>query len=167
MFCVSNYSHSLFFHIFFLLFPAYLAQGKHSTCSKAISQWPHILEPPWKGKWWLNDKIHSVTKPCPCPSLGHDSLLYPFSPCISQHSQTSKWYLWSAQPFPAIYFRHHSKMRHKMKGVRWKISRESSVPEQRWDAAKKTDHSHWYRHEQKTQLGLSKKPLCCKQFLNI
>lgn len=77
-----------------------------------------------------------MTKPCPCPSLGHDSLLYSFSPCISQHSQTSKQYLWSSQPFPAIYFRHHSKMRQKMKGVRWKSRRQSSVPKQRWDTGK-------------------------------
>lgn len=155
-------------YFFSLLFPAYLAQGKHLTCSKAISEWPHVLEPIWKGKWWLNDKIHSVTKPCPCPSLGHDSLLYSFSPCISQHSPTSKWYLWSSQPFPAIYFCHHSKMRHKMKDVEMKEQeRESSVPKQRWNAAEKPDHSHWYRHEQKTQLALSKKPLRCKPFLNM
>lgn len=104
-----------FLSFFPVLFPAYLGQGEHLTCRKASYPWT-----PWKGKWGLNDKAYSVTKPCSCPPLGHYSLLYPFSPCISQHSQTSKWYLWSSQPFPAMYFRHHSKMSLKMKGVEMK-----------------------------------------------
>lgn len=151
-----------FLSFFPVLFPAYLGQGEHLTCRKASYPWT-----PWKQSGDSMTKPTQWKNPAPVPlwaitpycTLFHLALvsilrlqsgifdpLNLFLPCTSATIQkwVSRWKVW-----------------------RWKSRRESSVPKQRWDAAEKPDHSHWYRHEQKTQLAPSKKPLCCKQFLNM
>lgn len=172
MFRVSNYSHSLFF-FFFLVpssFRAGQALGMQQSCQSAASH-------PWTpGKWKYIPPtllLHSMTKPCPYPSLGHDPLPYSLSP-LWPLALVSVPRLQSPRGVfdPLSLFLPHTSLTIQKWDTRWKVwqwksRRESLIPKQRWDAAKKPDRSHRCRHEQETQLAPSKKPLCCKQFLKM
>ena len=172
MFRVSNYSHLLFF-LFSLvssLFRAGQELGVQQICQSTASH-------PWtpgKGKYIPPTLLpHSMTKPCPFPPLGHDPLLYPLSP-LWPLALVSVPRLQSPRGVfdPLSLFLPHASLTIQKWGTRWKVwrwksRRESLIPKQRWDAAKKPGHSHQCRHEQETQPTLSKKPLCCKQFLKM